>query len=97
VSGYAVDFPDLQTASMSMTATADGLAASLAGLSADVDALLTSGWRGRAASGFAADWGRWHAAARDVLGVLHLLAADVGRGGAAYVATETEVRRAVAL
>jgi ESAT-6 family protein len=57
-------------------------------LQQDMDALLTGGWRGPAATGFAKGWKQWQQGARDVLDALESMGHLLGETGRDYQRTD---------
>jgi WXG100 family type VII secretion target len=55
---------------------------------ADVRTLLSAGWSGRAADGFAEGWRRWQAGAGDVVEALDAMGALLDTTGQAYAAVD---------
>lgn len=58
-------------------------------LQRDMDALLTGGWRGHAATGFCNGWELWLQGARDVLHALQAMGQLLGETGRDYQRTDT--------
>jgi len=94
MSGYAVSFEDVSSASANLVGTADELGGELRRLSTAMAATLDTEWHGFAAAAFAADWHDWHAAAMQSLAALADLADVLGASGAGYERTEDAVRAA---
>lgn len=62
----------------------------------DVAALLSAGWRGAAADGFAEGWDRWAAGARDVVEALDAMGRLLDVTGRGYAGVDAETTRTVA-
>lgn len=58
-------------------------------LQREMDALLTGGWRGPAATGFTKGWELWQQGARDVLDALQVMGRLLGETGQDYQRTDT--------
>ncbi len=68
----------------------------IADVSGDVQALLSAGWNGRAADGFAEGWRRWQAGAGDVVGALDAMGGLLDTTGRAYSAVDAGAASTVA-
>ena len=53
-----------------------------------VDDVLSTSWRGDAASAFGVAWSQWAAGAREVVAALSAMSASLGASGASYRAAE---------
>src|SRR2546422_769027 len=55
----------------------------------EMDALLTGGWRGPAATGFAQGWEQWLRGAGELLDALHTMGGLLGDTGQAYQGSDS--------
>lgn len=68
----------------------------MADVSGDVQALLSAGWSGRAADGFAEGWRRWQSGAGDVVEALDAMGGLLDTTGRAYAAVDAGAASTVA-
>lgn len=64
-------------------------------LQREMDALLTGGWRGHAATGYAEGWELWQQGAKDVLDALQAMGRLLDETGQDYQRTDTSSADAV--
>ena len=88
MSGYQVEPAELFSAGALASAGADDARAELARLQAAAQDLLGHGWRGQAASAFAAEWHEWDEGARRMVSALEETARALNVTAREYESTE---------
>ncbi len=88
MSGYDVDPVELFAARGRVSEAADEGRGELARLDSEVTDVLAAGWRGGAASAFAAGYREWHRGATAMLDALDTLARALGEAGCDYERAE---------
>jgi WXG100 family type VII secretion target len=88
VRGFDAAPVELQVCGSTLAQISDELHTELNVLQADMDGLLSSGWQGQAANGFAQGWEQWRAGANDVLDALHVMARLLRTTGQNYQSTD---------
>jgi WXG100 family type VII secretion target len=84
VVGFHVDPVELQVCGGMLRQISDEVRTALRNLESEMDALLTGGWQGSAADGFAQGWQQWRAGAGEVLDGLETMGRLLGQTGQDY-------------
>lgn len=87
--GFAAAPVELQVCGSMLGQIGADLRIEMGALQREMDALLSGGWRGQAATGFANGWELWLRGARDVLDALDAIGRLLGETGRDYQATDT--------
>lgn len=96
MNGFDVTAVELQVCGMRLTRLGGEVGDRLEQIGREVDALLGSGWRGRASTGFADGWGQWRSGAREVIDGLDRMGALLGASGRDYDTAEHRATGTVA-
>lgn len=94
MTGFSVLTEQVQATAAEVARIEEAARGQVAQISDEVQALLSGGWVGGAASGFARGWQDWQAGAQEVLQALAAMSellAETGRGYAAVEAANTQV------
>lgn len=87
--GFTVAPVELQVCGSMLGRIGDELRTEMAVLHHAMDELLTTGWRGAAATGFATGWDQWSRGARDLLDALAAMSGLLGETGRNSERTDT--------
>src|SRR5882762_4613640 len=88
VSGFDATPVELQVCGSTLADISQEIHTVMRTLTNDVDALLSGGWKGRAAQGFAHGWDQWQTGANDVLSALKAMGDLLGAAGRNYGLTD---------
>jgi WXG100 family type VII secretion target len=89
VDGFDAEPVELQVCGSMLGQIHEDLHTEIDVLQRDMDALLTGGWRGQAATGFTKGWELWLQGSRDVLDALQAMGRLLGETGRDYQRTDT--------
>jgi WXG100 family type VII secretion target len=89
VDGFDAAPVELQVCGSMLGQISEDLHTEMGALQREMDALLTGGWRGQAASGFTHGWQLWLQGAQDVLDALNAMGRLLGETGWDYQSTDT--------
>jgi WXG100 family type VII secretion target len=89
VSGFEVTTSELNAAQVSVSDVAGDIRAGLTSLASDVKKLLSGGWRGTAATAFAAGWQNWCTGSYEVTDALGRMAQLLAITSHTYDGTDT--------
>jgi WXG100 family type VII secretion target len=95
VDGFDAAPVELQVCGSMLGQIGNDLHTEMGVLQREMDALLTGGWRGSAATGFAEGWELWQQGAKDVLDALQAMGRLLGETGQDYQRTDTSGADAV--
>lgn len=88
MNGFDASPAELQAAGAFLDQIAEEVRGQAATLRGEVDGLLSDGWSGQAARGFARGWQEWERGAADVLAALSTMADLLGLTGRNYAGAE---------
>lgn len=89
VGGFEATPVELQVCGSTLAQISQDVRAEMRVLQQEMDALLTSGWQGGAANGFAQGWEQWLHGANEVLDALQGMGRLLGDTGANYQTGDT--------
>jgi WXG100 family type VII secretion target len=89
VDGFNATPVELQVCGSMLTQIGDEVRAEMSVLQREMDALMTEGWQGSAANGFAQGWEQWLRGAHDVLDAVHEMGTSLGVAGRSYATRDT--------
>lgn len=89
VGGFDATPAELQVCGSTLTEISQDMRTKMQSLQLDMDALLSGGWSGSAANGFAQGWEQWLRGASDVLDALQDMGRLLGDTGANYQTGDT--------
>ena len=93
--GFDAEPVELQVCGSMLGQIGEDLRTEMGVLQREMDALLSGGWRGQAATGFAHGWELWLQGANDVLDALQSMSRLLGESGRDYQRTDTSSADAV--
>lgn len=88
MNGFEASPAELQAAGALLDHVAEEVRGQATNLRGEVDGLLSDGWSGQAARGFAQGWREWERGANDVLSALSTMAELLGLTGRNYSEAE---------
>ena len=86
--GFAAAPVELQVCGLMLEQLGEDLHTEMSVLRQEMDALLSGGWRGQAATGFGQGWELWLQGANDVLAALDAMGRLLGETGRDYQRTD---------
>ena len=89
MTGFSASAAQLQATGAALSDLGAEVRGELAALRAEVDGLLSAGWRGQAAQGFAQGWREWENGAEAVLSALAMMAELLEHDGRTYGTAES--------
>jgi WXG100 family type VII secretion target len=89
VDGFDATPVELHVCGSMLTQIGNEVRAEMRVLQREMDALMTEGWQGSAANGFAQDWQQWLRGAHKVLDALNEMGTLLGVTGRNYAASDT--------
>lgn len=95
MTGFGVMPAELQACGAMLARLSEEVRAELKAVGSEVDGLLSGGWRGGAAEGFAQGWEDWQVGAHEVLEALATMGRLLGTSGGHYDASDSGVKGAV--
>jgi WXG100 family type VII secretion target len=93
---FSVTAVELRLCGSMVSQLAEEARAAVADVEADVRALLSTGWSGQAAAGFAEGWARWRAGAHGVVDALDTMGGLLDTTGRSYTAVDADAANTVA-
>lgn len=95
MTGFDVLPAELQSCGAMLARLSEEVRAELKAVGSEVDGLLSGGWRGQAADGFAQGWDDWQTGAHEVLDALATMSRLLGTSGGHYVASDDAAKGSV--
>jgi WXG100 family type VII secretion target len=95
MTGFDVMPADLQACGAMLARLSEEIRAELTTVGSEVDGLLSGGWRGAVADGFAQGWQEWQTGAHEVLHALATMGRLLGTSGVHYDMSDADAKGSV--